>query len=145
MENPVPPQVDSQWFACLRQNGYRLTDSRRAVMQIVAESEYLLNPLEIYEEARRTHPRLGLVSVYRTLEKLAELGLIERVHHPNGCNSYIAARPGHTHLIICQNCGKVSYFSGDRLGPLVETVEGESGYQVKDHWLQLIGLCRLCQ
>jgi Fur family ferric uptake transcriptional regulator len=101
--------------------------------------------VEIYEEARREHPHLGLVSVCRTLEKLARLGLLESVHHPNGCNAYIAARQGHSHLLICQNCGKVSYFSGDRLGALVESVEGESGYQVKYRLLQLIGLCGHCQ
>jgi Fe2+ or Zn2+ uptake regulation protein len=139
------PQDASQWLERLKQNGYRLTESRRAVVHLVAEREYLLNPLEIYEEARRTHPRLGLVSVYRTLDRLAQPGLSERVRQPDGCNAYIAARQGQLQLLICQNCRKVSYFSGDRLGALVETVEGESGFLVKDHWLQLIGLCSLCQ
>jgi Fur family transcriptional regulator, ferric uptake regulator len=133
-----------KWLAILKDKGYRLTGPRRAVVEIIATSQRLLNPLEIYHEAQKRYPRLGLVTVYRTLEKLEQLGLVERVHHSQGCNVYIAARTGHNHLLICQNCGQVTWFSGDSLAGLVKAVEGQSGYQVQDHWLQLIGLCERC-
>jgi Fe2+ or Zn2+ uptake regulation protein len=83
--------------------------------------------------------------VYRTLEKLEELKLIQRVHLPQKCQAYIAAFDGHQHLIICQECGLVEFFQGDNLESLVSRVEMESGYEVKEHWLQLFGLCADCQ
>ncbi|MGA7605419.1 MAG: transcriptional repressor, partial [Anaerolineales bacterium] len=67
------------WLTQLQDNGYRLTGARRAVVEIVAASQRALTPVEVYDAARDQYPALGLVTVYRTLEKLEELGLIQRV------------------------------------------------------------------
>lgn len=139
-QNPV-----EIWLARLQENGYRLTDSRRAVVQAIASSERVLTPLEVFDRARPQCASLGLVTVYRTLSRLEELGLVERVHQPGDCHAYIARLPGHQHLLICQHCGRAEYFSGDRLERLMEKVAAESGYQVSQHWLQLFGLCDECQ
>ncbi len=133
------------WLHALQADGCRITAPRRAVVETLVESQYVLNPLEIFTQAKERYPRLGLVTVYRTLEKLENLGLVERVHQPEGCQAYIAARRGHHHLVICEQCGRAAYFSGDRLGGLVLDVEGESGYQIHEHWLQLFGTCAACR
>ena len=136
-----------EWLDCLQENGYRLTAPRQAVVDVIASSLRLLTPLEVYELARERHPRLGLVTVYRTVEKLEELGLIQRVHQPFGCQAFVATAPGHQHLLICQNCGRVEYFSGDRekMDDLIAEVGHDSGFQIKDHWLQLFGVCSECR
>lgn len=137
----------ANWLAALQQAGYRLTAPRQAVVEIIANSPFLLDPQNIHDQARQVYPRLGLVTVYRTLEKLEELGLVQRVHHPDGCQAFIAATRGHQHLLICERCSRVQYFSGDgeRMDRLMDSVAEESGYQIKDHWLQLFGLCSECQ
>lgn len=136
-----------RWLEQLKSAGYRLTAPRQAVVETIATSEYLLDPQSIYEQARQHYPRLGLVTVYRTLEKLEELGLIQRVHHPDGCQAFIAAASGHQHLLICERCSRVQYFSGDGepMGNLMDSVGRESGYLIHEHWLQLFGLCEACQ
>jgi Fur family transcriptional regulator, ferric uptake regulator len=136
-----------RWLENLQDGGYRLTAPRQAVVEIVANSEYLLDPQHIYDQARLRYPRLGLVTVYRTLDKLEELGLIQRVHHPDGCQAFIAAVTGHQHLLICERCSRVQYFSGDNelMNRLIESVAHKTGYLVRDHWLQLFGLCPECQ
>lgn len=136
-----------QWLECLIQNGYRSTAPRRAVVEVIASSSRLLTPLELFEQARKMYPRLGLVTVYRTLEKLEDLKLIQRVHQPSGCQAFVASFSGHQHLLICQQCGRVEYFSGDseRMGALIESVQQESGFRITDHWLQLFGLCAGCK
>ncbi len=139
------PQTAEDWLERLQANGYRLTDSRRAVVKIIAGSSIVLTPLDVFEKARAGHPGIGLVTIYRTLDKLEELGLIQRVHQPSGCQAFAAALSGHQHLLICQHCGKVCYFSGDHLDGLVGNVEGESGFRVNEHWLQLFGLCSDCR
>ncbi|MFZ5909223.1 MAG: Fur family transcriptional regulator [Chloroflexota bacterium] len=134
----------SAWLTQLQSNGYRLTNARKAVVETVAQTRSALNPLEVYEQARAACPGLGLVSVYRTLEKLEELHLIQRVHQHDGCNAYLPHADGHQHLIICQKCGRAVYFEGDNLEAFFERVAGEHGFTVTEHWLQLFGLCSEC-
>lgn len=133
------------WLLRLQENGYRLTESRRAVVSVIASSDHILTATDVFDLARQRCDGLGLVTVYRTLAKLEELALIERVHLPADCHAYIASFPGHQHLLICQRCGRAEYFSGDQIEPLMESVARESGYHVSQHWLQLMGLCAKCQ
>ena len=133
------------WLERLQSSGYRLTGPRYVIVAILAGSDRALNALELYEIARQHYPSIGLVSVYRTLEKLEELQLIQRVHQPDKCQAYIAAFAGPQHFLVWQNCGHVEFFRGDDLKALVARVESESGYTVKEHWLQLFGLCVHCQ
>lgn len=133
------------WLTQLKENGYRLTNARKAVVKIVVNTTFALNPLDVYEQAKANCPSLGLVTVYRTLEKLEELDLIQRVHQPNGCNAYLPHADGHQHLIICQQCGKAEYFEGDDMNAFFERVAGEHGFTVNEHWLQLFGICSDCE
>jgi len=133
------------WLAALSENGYRLTESRRAVVDIVAASLRALTPLEVFDSARASHPELGLVSVYRTLEKLEELHLIQRVHQPEGCQAFITASQGHQHMLLCQRCGQVIFFEGDDLENLIASISRRTGYAIREHWLQLFGLCAECR
>lgn len=136
-----------EWLDCLQANGYRLTEPRRAVVETIALSQYVLSPFDVFEIARSQYPRLGLVTVYRTIEKLEELELVQRVHQPSGCQAFVAACSGHQHLLICQHCGRVTFFSGDseRIEPLIAEVGRQSGFRIENHWLQLFGQCENCR
>ena len=133
------------WLAQLQENGYRLTEARRAVVSTVASTNHALTPIEVFDLAREQYPALGLVTVYRTLEKLEELHLIQRVHQPQGCQAFIAEGSGHEHLLLCQNCGQVTFFEGDDLDTLIGAISKKTGYQIREHWLQLFGLCQTCK
>ena len=135
---------EETWLARLHEHGYRLTAARRAIVEIVQHATRSLTPLEIYDMARKKYPALGLVSVYRTLERLEELHLIQRVHHPQGCQAFVTAASGHQHLLLCQQCGQVEFFDGDDLDALTKAVSKRTGYKIKEHWLQLFGLCSAC-
>lgn len=137
--------TSTNWLEKLQQSGYRLTLSRRTVVEVIAESSRALSPLQVYDVARLRHRGLGLVTVYRTLEKLEEMGLIQRVHQPQGCQAFIAGFSGHQHMVLCSRCGKVQFFDGDNLDGLINTIHTETGYRIHDHWLQLFGLCAECQ
>ena len=135
----------SAWLEQLRDNGYRITAARRAVVETVQTTTHALTPIEVYDLARKKDRALGLVTVYRTLEKLEELHLIQRVHQPMGCQAFISAGHGHQHLLLCQQCGQVEFFEGDDLEALTKSIAKKTGYQIKEHWLQLFGLCANCQ
>ena len=133
------------WLSQLQENGYRLTEARRAVVETVERSPRALTPLEVYDMARKRYRALGLVTVYRTLEKLEEIHLIQRVHHPQGCQAFISAGKGHQHLLLCQNCGQVAFFEGDDLNSLIGAIARKTGYKINEHWLQLFGMCADCR
>lgn len=138
-------EITEAWLAHLQENGYRITEPRRVVVEIVATSSRVLSPLEVFDLARRQYPRLGLVTVYRTIDKLEDLALIQRVHQPSGCQAFISAVPDHQHLLICESCGRAEFFGGDKLEPLINDVANGSGFSINDHWLQLFGVCGDCQ
>ncbi len=141
------PNKEHQWLVRLKEAGYRLTAPRRVVVEVVARSQYLMTPQTIFDCARQQYPQIGLVTVYRTLEKLEALHLIQRIHDVNSCQAFIANQEGHKHPLICQKCGRVEYFSGDSdaMQTLSHHVADESGYVVRTHWLQFFGLCADCR
>jgi Fur family transcriptional regulator, ferric uptake regulator len=137
--------VTQIWINKLQESGYRITPARRAVVEILAEDGRALDPQMVYDQARRLHPDLGLMTVYRTLERLEELGLAQRVHQPGGCHAYAPSPKGHQHLLLCTRCSRVEYFSGDELETLFESIGDQKHYQITEHWLQLFGLCSNCR
>jgi Fur family ferric uptake transcriptional regulator len=137
--------LSEHWLSVLKTSGYKLTGPRYYVVDILAHTDKALSAMEIYTQAHQKYPTIGLVSVYRTLDKLEALGLIQRVHQKDKCQAYIAAPNGHEHLLVCHFCGKVSFFQGDNLNALVDGVEEKTGFMVQEHWLQLVGICQECQ
>ena len=148
MQNP-PSDYDAKrvahWREVLRANGYRITPTREAVLRALSAGNYALEATEIFERARRFAPHLGLVTVYRTLDAMLSLGLVERVHCTGQCSLYVAAEEGHHHILVCRKCRRVWHFSGDDLTNLMNDVANESGFVIEDHWLQLVGLCPECR
>jgi len=139
------PSLSEAWLAQLQASGYRLTTPLRVLVELLVNATRTLGPVDLYDLGRRKYPKMGLVTVYRTLEKLEELGLITRVHQANGCHAYLRAANGHEHILLCTRCGRVEYFAGDDLSALMDRVARQSGFVIQEHWLQLHGLCAGCQ
>jgi Fur family ferric uptake transcriptional regulator len=129
----------------LRQHGYKFTPQRRIVIQTVASSQDHLTPAAIYERVHQEHPNIGLVTIYRTLDILAKLGLICELHAGGSCRSYATGASEHHHHLICTNCGKVVDFSGYDLSQLEQRLSLETGFDIEDHLLEFVGLCQACQ
>lgn len=146
MTNEFPSSmVVDQWLVALQTSGYRLTAPLRVLVDLLVESDRALEPFELYDLGRQEYPRLGLVTVYRTLEKLQDLGLVQRIHQENGCHRYLRAAQGHEHVLLCSRCGRAIYFSGDDLTALSNELAQQTGFCIQEHWLQLLGLCAKCQ
>lgn len=134
----------SEIAQALRRAGYRLTQPRLAVLQVLQENDEGLNPEEIYRQGKMLCASLGLVTVYRTLDLLAELGLARRVHSEQHCHCY-ASGGADRHYLICQACHRVVEFPCAGLDDLIESVRQRTGYAITDHLLELSGLCPDCQ
>jgi len=131
--------------AALRQHGYKLTPQRREVIRTITSRPDHLTPAAIYQKVHRDHPNIGLVTIYRTLEILAELELICELHAGGTCHSYTISAPQHHHHLICSNCGKIVDFTDHNLGDLEQRLYKESGFRIDGHLLEFTGLCQTCQ
>jgi Fur family ferric uptake transcriptional regulator len=129
----------------LRRAGYRLTQPRLAVLQVLQENNGYLSPAEICERGRALYPSLGLVTVYRTLETLNELGLARRVHGQGNCHGYARANSARGHYLLCHQCGQVTEFPCEGMEGLIKAVQQQSGFAVEKHLLEMVGLCPTCQ
>ncbi|OGN97928.1 MAG: hypothetical protein A2Y89_06260 [Chloroflexi bacterium RBG_13_51_18] len=129
----------------LRKNGFKITPQRRAVIDAIAGSHEHLTPAAIYNRVRREHPSIGLVTVYRTIEVLAGLGLICETHAGGSCRSYLMRRPSeHHHHLICSDCGKVVDFTNCDLDDLESRLVKETRFKINGHLLEFLGQCLEC-
>jgi Fur family ferric uptake transcriptional regulator len=130
----------------LRQQGYKITPQRRAVLNTIALSHDHLTPAAIYKKVHEEHPGIGLVTVYRTLDILTELGLICEVHAEGNCRSYLMRRPSeHHHHLICSDCGTVTDFTDCDLSNLEQRLARETRFEIKGHLLEFTGRCHNCR
>jgi Fe2+ or Zn2+ uptake regulation protein len=129
----------------LRAHGYKLTPQRLAVVKVIQEGDEHLTPAEVLERGCRIYPRLGLTTVYRTLELLDDLGFVRRVHLEEGCRAYAQAKERNGHHLVCQSCHRVVDFPCSGLTELTEEMGRRTGFVVEYHLLGLVGLCPTCQ
>lgn len=141
----VQQKITHQWLEALSRNGGRITLPRQIILDVIAVSQRPLTPQEVHAQAVKRLPSIGLVTVYRTIDKLVELGLVDRVHHSDQCQTVFRGSPGHQHLLVCEACGQSVYFNGLEIEKEFKKVAQSFGYTVSDHWLQLSGLCPDCQ
>jgi len=130
----------------LRNAGYRLTQSRAAVVRIIDEANGWLRPKQVHTQAKKYCPSIGLVTVYRTLALLVEHGYIRRIHFDDKCHGYAKVELSHGHHLVCRGCNQTIEIAGtEDLKPLMKQVQKETGFVIEDHLLELVGLCRECQ
>jgi Fe2+ or Zn2+ uptake regulation protein len=138
----------------LTRAGYSNTRARRAVLEALSRSAGPASPNELLATGREIHPALGLVTIYRTLEILGQLGLVRKLHLAEGCHSYVLSTaalrsdPGdepHGHHVICQECHRAVEFDGCDIEAVVSAVQSQTGFAVRSHWLEMFGLCPECQ
>ena len=130
----------------LRQRGFKITPQRRVILKAIAGVSEHMTPAEIYERVCRDDPGIGLVTVYRTLEILAGLGLLCEMHAGGNCRSYLMRRPDeHHHHLICSDCGTVVDFINCDLGSLENRLSQDNNFEINGHILEFIGRCRECR
>jgi len=130
----------------VQQAGFRLTQPRKAVLQVLSQAGGALKPEEILDRADALCPGIGLVTVYRTLSLLADLGCIRRVHQDDHCHGYVRANLAHGHHVVCRTCQQAVEFTGSEdIGAIIGQVARQTGFRIDDHLLELMGICPACQ
>jgi len=138
--------TDKKLLSVLKKHGYKLTPQRRAVLRVLSSGQEHLTPADIYEKVQPECPGIGLVTIYRLLQILTELGFICEIHTNDNSRRYLIRRqPEHHHHLICSGCGTVVEFTDCDLSGLGKRLSRETGFEIETHLLEFVGRCRSCQ
>jgi len=137
--------VRKRIISVLKERGYKLTPQRKVVLGVISRSRSHLTPAAVYERAHRQYPKIGLVTVYRTLELLAQLGFICEVHSGDNNRSYLLRRSfSHHHHLICSGCNKVIDFTECDLAEMERKIAKSTGFRIDSHLVEFVGQCSEC-
>lgn len=133
----------------LHSKSYKLTPQREATLRVLLEREEdHLSAEDVFLLVKEKAPEIGLATVYRTLELLSELKIVDKINFGDGVSRYDLRQEGVEHFhhhLVCMECGSVEEIIEDLLENVENIVETDWGFQVKDHRLTFHGVCRQCQ
>jgi Fur family transcriptional regulator, ferric uptake regulator len=125
--------------------GYRLTEPRRAVADLIAEQTGHFTASDLEGVARDRRLGISRATLFRALELLTELGVVERLDLPTGEHAYVPCVRAHHHHVICSRCGRTAEAEDCGVAEAVGEIARRTGYRIDSHRLELFGLCRHCQ
>lgn len=128
----------------LREKGLKSTVQRLAVVHVLHTSRKSLSVGEIHDEVKKMLGTTGLATIYRTLEMFEDLGLVKRLHFPDGGHGYAFSQGEHVHHMVCVDCRGVFDFPECPVESFDYASVEKQGFRVKDHFVQLFGQCVKC-
>lgn len=134
----------SDYVPQLRERGFRMTSQRMAILHVLHHAGVHLSPVEVYQQAQTELPGLTEPTVYRTLEFLADNGLVRPSYSASGHLAYEIAGSEHHHM-ICRDCKDEVEVDHILLESLYRLLEETSGYRSIDSHITFFGVCLNCQ
>jgi Fur family ferric uptake transcriptional regulator len=138
-------QLTEELSSALQQEGFRMTQSRRHILAALVSCQGHITADDLYEVVHRKQPGIGRMSVYRTLDVLADLGLIRPVYQGTGAAHYVLLDQGHHHHLVCSNCDKVIEFEECVLQEIENSISRSYNFEIQGHLLEFFGRCSDCQ
>jgi len=129
--------------SALNVTGLRATSQRALILEIIRRRH--LDADEIYRQARAKQPRLSLSTVYRTLQVLKKLGLVEELHFDETHHHYEMKPSSEHHHLVCLGCGKVVEFKCPLSLKMKEDIAREKGFEITGTEIRMSGYCPKCR
>lgn len=126
----------------LSEAGYRRGGSRTRVVELLGEQDCAITPLELDDRLQG----VGRATVYRAIEQLEELGLVQRIDLGGDSTAYekVDPRGHHHHHLVCNTCGRVIPFEDEDLETAIHSISDRDGFRIQSHEITLRGLCADC-
>lgn len=147
----MPNQAEAAWselaLEALGEAGHRAGGARRSVVALLASERCCLTAQEIADRLRSEGSGVGIASVYRALDLLHGIGLVQRVEVGGGSARYEAVIPGgeHHHHVVCDSCGRISAFEDEGLERAIGRLASRLGHTVSAHDVLIHGECSRCE
>ena len=129
----------------LQAGGYRLTPARAAILNALASAGSHVSADDLVALVREQDPRVGRMTVYRTLELLSHLGAIRPVYLGTGAAHYVVLHEGHHHHLVCSSCHRVVEIHDCRVGELESALAAQYGFEIQGHLVEFYGICAACR
>lgn len=124
--------------------GTRPTRQRRAVVAALRSFEDFRSAQDIHELLRRNGENVGLSTVYRTLQALADCGEVDTLRNEDGESVYRRCSTTHHHHLVCRSCGRTVEVEGPTVERWADGVAGQHGFTDVSHTLEIFGTCPGC-
>jgi Fur family ferric uptake transcriptional regulator len=128
-----------------REKRVRLSLPRLLVYQAFSKTPTPMSPREVHQRLLKRGKRVGLTSIYRTLDLFESTGILFKIVRGPAIRYKLCELEDHHHHIICKTCGDVVEFGYCDISSLTQKVRRSTGYQVTDHQLNLYGVCKICR
>ena len=126
--------------------GPRMTRQRAAVVETLRGMNKFVSAKTIHEQLLDDGDSVGLTTVYRTLQSLAEVDAVDVLHSPDGETLYRDCLSGHHHHhLVCTECGRSEEIEGGPVEKWAELIAARYGYELSGHDAEVYGVCRPCQ
>lgn len=122
----------------------RKTWQRTAVREHLFETGEFQTAQQVHEALSKEGDRIGLATVYRALQSMAEAGEVDVLRTPEGEAAYRRCSTGHHHHLVCRECGFTVEIGAEVVESWAATVATEHGFTDAGHELEVFGLCRDC-
>lgn len=135
-------------LAVLEAKGFRRTRPREAVARQLGKYAALGRDFateELWRQLQRENPRLGRATLFRSIDTLAELGVIDRIELADGTPRYRVCGRDHHHHLICSSCRRIEEINVCLPETDLSAAAAASGFTVERHSLELYGLCKNCR
>jgi Fur family ferric uptake transcriptional regulator len=126
------------------QAGQRETRQRRVVREHLSDTESFVSAQQLHEDLRSGGDKVGLATVYRTLQAMAEAGEVDSIRTDDGETLYRKCGPTHHHHLVCRNCGITVELDGPSVERWAVQAANEHGFTDVKHVVELFGVCAAC-
>ena len=137
------PTTRNDIYAAVRAGGGRITQPTRIVVDILETSSAHLSADDLIVEFGRRAPGVAPSTVYRVLQRLDQLQIVEHIHSGAGPAFYHLRHRGHAHL-VCEDCGIVLDVSDHLLDAIADRALHERGFVVRRRHAAVLGRCASC-
>jgi Fe2+ or Zn2+ uptake regulation protein len=130
----------------LSQKGYKFTNQRKLVYDVfLKHRDRYLSAGEVYDYARRKTEKAGLTTIYRTIDILLSVEIIQKMPIVADESYYILSSPGHKHHIVCVKCRQANEIDACMIDQMSDRITSDTGFSITGHKLIVYGVCRKCQ
>ena len=140
-------QLLNDFKALLKKNSLKFTIQREVILESLYNSDEHLTPESLHHLIQEKFPDLktGIATVYRTLSLLEDSKMVTSLSFGAQGKKYeLGAKEHHDHL-ICTECGSITEFVDEKIEERQHSIADELGFKMKDHSMQIYGLCKNCQ
>ncbi|APT92118.1 sugar ABC transporter substrate-binding protein [Corynebacterium phocae] len=126
--------------------GARNTRQRTAVIKVLRDFDNFASAKDIYNALQVKEAKVGLTTVYRTLQSLSEIDAVDALHMPSGETLYRHCDSlHHHHHLVCIRCGRTEEVDGGPIEEWAKSISEQHGFELTGHDAEIFGVCGSCQ